>query len=1206
MKKLLFIFLVLFLGFSNAQTTVTFDSSGTFEVPPGVTEITVEVWGAGGGGATNNQAAGGGGGGGYARSIIVVTPGDSFNYIIGQGGTPGNNGEDSSFDVFDVTIIGGGGLTGSSSTGGNGGIGTGGNETNLNGGNGGDAQGSNNPNQRGGGGGGGSATSTSNGNNGQNGDLTSGGDGGLGEGDGGQGGRGAVNGVDGNSPGGGGGGKGRNGTSGNGADGRVRITYTASGCPTLTSVSSNVTDVQTNYIQTPEQLNLYTDGSDVYSFGLGIENDLLLEAFGDENNLNFAIERLADRILLRRAGNSGQGVNGEERHILFFEKEDSYDGTSKNFKSDYFATMDEALVGTGINRGGDNIFVNSGGTNVNNIQRLDYIFDDGIEVPEDPSTAGFPIFERGGNDPFNFAVISELDANNEPSKYETIISYKTDDWKPTGVEIEAAVLSGFPLEGENLLESANLNNTQPISVIFVSFEDMGFSAGDIVYGYSLAGADSTTDCNGFLEFSNTSFFPQDTNSNNGGIDLMSGGSSSKVAFIHTDSGWYQGDNPNLTTPSCDDSIIVSGGEAILNSDMTFSSISALSGSINLDSNILSLCSDINVSSDFEIKSGTLQMIGPGKQFIRGSAKLIVDDLLLNNTDDLEIRANLDIKGVLDIINGDFITNATTTLFCDFGSPTGGPSFTRYKVGQIGQISSTSNIVGDVTVEQCFPGRRAFRLVSASTTTTTSIHDNWQEGANAWDDDTVPNNFGTHITGLSPNPNIDADVVDDQTNGLDWQPSGNPSMFKLNESAQSWEPVLNTEIPTLNAGDVFELLIRGARKDNDVLFNITDNTSVPTDTKLRSTGSIARGDVSFTPDIGLNQFAVIGNPFHAIVDMNEVLSSNAGYRNFIYVYDPNIGGSADGNQTSTELGGRGGYVTVDVTNGNTSLDTSLDITITDANQFLQPYQAVFVQASSSTSPGTITFQESNKQVNQTQIDVFREAPKSRLYVNIFDANSFQKQDTPDDGMVVYFSAEGNNAIDNNDAVKLMNPDETLARKHNKTLLSFENRAMPKEGEVLELFVDKYITSDYLLEIGVDGLVDTEVILYDKYLKGEVLIKNNDSQMYAYRVEVGNAESKATDRFEIRFKATTLGNAYFDEAKITMYPNPVEDKLNLNLSQYSGEVKQLRIFDVTGKLVNSLGVDKQTHLEISMGSYPSGLYIVKIETENEQLQHKIIKN
>src|SRR6188768_1046214 len=75
---------------ANAQATQTFNSSGTFTVPAGVTSISVEVWGAGGagGGATGNPGAGGGGAGGaYAKNTFTVTPGTSYIINVGNGGS---------------------------------------------------------------------------------------------------------------------------------------------------------------------------------------------------------------------------------------------------------------------------------------------------------------------------------------------------------------------------------------------------------------------------------------------------------------------------------------------------------------------------------------------------------------------------------------------------------------------------------------------------------------------------------------------------------------------------------------------------------------------------------------------------------------------------------------------------------------------------------------------------------------------------------------------------------------------------------------------------------------------------------------------------------------------------------------------------------------------------------------------------------------
>lgn len=109
--------LCLLVGTAAAQTypvkndttvLVTATGTGTWTAPVGAWKITkVECWGAGGGGgnATSKIGAGGGGGGAYAayNSVIMTTPGTSFNIQVGAGGTGGNPGGNSSFS-FESTV----------------------------------------------------------------------------------------------------------------------------------------------------------------------------------------------------------------------------------------------------------------------------------------------------------------------------------------------------------------------------------------------------------------------------------------------------------------------------------------------------------------------------------------------------------------------------------------------------------------------------------------------------------------------------------------------------------------------------------------------------------------------------------------------------------------------------------------------------------------------------------------------------------------------------------------------------------------------------------------------------------------------------------------------------------------------------------------------------------------------------------------------
>lgn len=94
----------------------TFNNSGAFAVPAGVTQVEVEVWGAGSGSFASlpGLPSGGGSGGGYARKLVTgLAPGQVVPVTVGAGGvagttggTPAGSGGASSFGQF-VSATGG-------------------------------------------------------------------------------------------------------------------------------------------------------------------------------------------------------------------------------------------------------------------------------------------------------------------------------------------------------------------------------------------------------------------------------------------------------------------------------------------------------------------------------------------------------------------------------------------------------------------------------------------------------------------------------------------------------------------------------------------------------------------------------------------------------------------------------------------------------------------------------------------------------------------------------------------------------------------------------------------------------------------------------------------------------------------------------------------------------------------------------------------
>lgn len=147
-------------GFSTSSVPTIFTSPKTFStagtttwiVPPGVTNICVEVWGGGGNGGFSGQNAGGsagGGGGGYGYQCFSVVPGTSYTVTVGGAAgtssvgalisaTGGSNGgaapsgiggtggsSSASYNLSGTNGIAGAGAGGAGANGGNGGAGIG-------------------------------------------------------------------------------------------------------------------------------------------------------------------------------------------------------------------------------------------------------------------------------------------------------------------------------------------------------------------------------------------------------------------------------------------------------------------------------------------------------------------------------------------------------------------------------------------------------------------------------------------------------------------------------------------------------------------------------------------------------------------------------------------------------------------------------------------------------------------------------------------------------------------------------------------------------------------------------------------------------------------------------------------------------------------------------------------------------------------------
>ena len=87
--------------------------------------------------------------------------------------------------------------------------------------------------------------------------------------------------------------------------------------------------------------------------------------------------------------------------------------------------------------------------------------------------------------------------------------------------------------------------------------------------------------------------------------------------------------------------------------------------------------------------------------------------------------------------------------------------------------------------------------------------------------------------------------------------------------------------------------------------------------------------------------------------------------------------------------------------------------------------------------------------------------------------------------------------------------------------------------------------------------------------------------------------------------TLSSKEFtiDPNAISIYPNPVNNVLNFNVSE-NVTISDISIVDITGKLINSSFNLNQKTIDVS--DIQSGVYFVRFTSEDKTVTKKFIKN
>ncbi|WP_127844756.1 T9SS type A sorting domain-containing protein [Psychroflexus aestuariivivens] len=606
-------------------------------------------------------------------------------------------------------------------------------------------------------------------------------------------------------------------------------------------------------------------------------------------------------------------------------------------------------------------------------------------------------------------------------------------------------------------------------------------------------------------------------------------------------------------------------------------------------------SQINIYGDFENHgyynpgNSTLAFKSDEVQNLSTDNKLIIYNLTIDNQSSLNlVSGNVDIYNILNLESGDLVTNY------DYNNPNN--NLVTFKSNAnttaiISEIESENTIVGDVMIERFIPlNNRAFRYMTTSVNTSTSINENWQEGVNNTVNDFSLNQnpkpgYGTHITG-----SVNGE------NGFDATLTGNPSLFGWDSQNGTWETITSTIDNNLEAGKGYVILIRGDRSTNVW----SNNSAMGSPTRLRSLGTILSGDVNVDDYLNPNSdgFSLVGNPYQSELDMKTTLHYGSTYlnKNFYYAYNPNIGD-------------RGGYVTVDLDsepvqsipeqpNNNNNVNSG-------KYRFLQPNQAAFVQTSKNIPANqtpSLTFKEEFKTDETLTNQVFSVNSNSKIDLNIIKNSNDELMD----GVRFKFGATFSETVGNDDALKFWNDDETIGIESDGNYLAIEKRPFPEDEQMFSFWIGNYRDSEYTMNVVVEEMPNYNIYLKDTYTNIDHELNEGENNI-VFNIDSSIPGSINYDRFKLFFEQDNVSVDDFESSKndFSLYPNPSTDGyFNIKGESLSSSETKIEIFNNIGQKIKTLQTDFKEEIRINTVEMNSGVYIVKINTDGNQVTKKII--
>lgn len=599
---------------------------------------------------------------------------------------------------------------------------------------------------------------------------------------------------------------------------------------------------------------------------------------------------------------------------------------------------------------------------------------------------------------------------------------------------------------------------------------------------------------------------------------------------------------------------------LLSSNTVINNLIFTSGKLNLNNKNLLLNGAVtNTSGSFigsKIANMTIAGTAGTLYFDQTSASTAsLNNLAINSNASATLGAALNQYGTMTV-NGTLNLNNQSLVLKSDSSGT----------ASIANITGTITNAGNVTAERYISAQgRRFRFLSSPCAGITLA--DWQNEI--------------HITGIGGS-----------INGFDNTASNQTSVYAYHETIitgdlnSGWTAA--TDITnTVEVGKGYRVFVRGPRTDAGLL----DGTNtVQNEVTMNVVGQINMGDIMMNPTftssgtLANDGWNLLGNPYPS-------------------GYDWNAFHTAGRNGTSPDYNGAN-YSHIDATvyvydataNSYKSYNAVAESgTLTDG---IIPSGAAFFIKASALAPA-ITFKEAFK--TETKARGLHKMPTNELHIKLIaDSNDY-------DSYILKLMTGSTKLKDGLDIVKIKNDNTNLSSYgYDGIELTLSSYPAIDGSDIIPLTVyadHKFCTLEFN---NVDNFaLGTSLFLKDNFAKKITDIRLNHS--YVFTIDTTEKASFGNKRFELIFDTLTTGiveNQRGLGAKVTIYPNPVSDALNVRTTIVTPCLYHWTIYGINGQVIEA-GTCNNELQTISTTHLAKGFYLFELQFENFRQVLKFVK-